>query len=1198
MKPVSLPQTEGGCVAAPLRLVCLVLAFLIAIPGAASLARADEFRIGVLAYRGKAQAAQRWQGHADYLNERLAPHRFVVMPLSYDEIDKAVADHALAFLITNSGHFTEFEMAGTVSALATRQLAAKNGALDRFGGVLITLRGRTDIRGYADLAGKRVLIPDRSSLGGWQVHLRELIEAGVDPDELQPIETQNHEAVVRGLLAGRADAGFVRSDLLESMAAAGQIDLATLTVVAPRSTAGFPFLHSTRLYPEWPFARVNGVPERISRQVAIALLSMPADDPAARAAGLIGWTSPVSYQAVHDLFRTARLGPFAREEIGLREILARYELQISLFLAIVITALASALIVIRRSNAALRTEIRRHDETAKRLKEREARFRSLFEENVLGIVYQEPSGKIVAANGAAERILGIPIAALLGLDAHYPEWHAVYPDGRPMAPADHPSLRALSERRVICSERMGICTPAQARTHWLNVSAVPQFRNGEDEPFQIFVVFEDITEQVNIETRLKLLATVFANTREGIIIVDDHRTIIEANDAASNITGFSREHLIGQPANCTHAPGQPPSLYREIRQSLDTSGHWRGEMTGLRSDGSTYPVHVSTSVVRDAYGRITHTVGVFSDITTLKETQARLEHQAYFDALTGLPNRVLLLDRIQHAIAAADRAGDMLAVCYLDLDGFKPVNDTWGHAVGDNLLGLVAGRLQKLVRASDTVSRLGGDEFVIVLSSLADATEATTMLKRLCGSLAKPYRLGDHEVTVSASIGVTLYPDDSGEPGILIRHADHAMYQAKKSGRNRFHIYDAEHEKVDESRAASRRMIEDAIANNEFRLFYQPKVDMRAGRVIGAEALIRWQHPDRGLLSPDEFLPVVEYVDLNVELGRWVLDTAFAQTQDWHDAGLDLAINVNLSADHLQHPDLISDLETLIDRYPRVDPGRIELEIVETVALRNLAEVSARLKECQSLGFRFAVDDFGNGYSSLSYLKSLPVDTLKIDQVFVRDMLDDPEDLAIVEGVIAMAGAFRRSVIAEGMETEAHGRLLLSLGCDLAQGFGIARPMPAAALPNWIAQWKSPENWSAPGICRWSREDLPLLTVEIAHKRWLRNLGQVLESNVNATSLKTDGALRCNFSQWLNGEGTRRYGGSPGFHALAKTHETTHHLAHELVACKLEGRGIEQAQLDALDAASTRFTMEVLALRHEIENLNGLQQHGNADAAA
>ena len=1159
---------------------------------------AGEYRIAVLAYRGKAEALRQWRGHADYLNARLAPDRFEVVPLGYDQIDKAVAQGSVSFVITNSGHYTELELRGAVAALATRLLAGQGEALDRFGGVLITRPERTDINGYADLAGSSVLYPDRSSLGGWQVHLREAIEAGVDAQDFEGIETGDHEAVVRGVLAGQADAGFVRSDLLESMAAAGKLSLSAVRVVAPRGTPGYPYLHSTRLYPEWPFASVAGVPDALARRVAVALLSMPAGEPAAQSAGLLSWTSPRNYQSIHELFRTAYLGPYSRERIGWRQVVTQYDLQISIFIAAVIAMLAAALLLIRRSNRALRTERDRHRDTAEQLSEREARFRSLFEENVLGIIYQEPNGRIVAANRAAERILGIPAPALQGLDAFYPEWHAVHPDGRPMAPEEHPSMRALAERRVLCGKRMGIHTPSQNSTHWLNVSAVPQFRPGETAPFQIFVVFEDITEQVNIETRLRLLATVFADTHEGILIVDGKRRIIEVNNAATTITGFSREELVGQPANLTHAPGQPASLYREIRESLLSTGHWRGEMQGQRRDGSTYPVQVSTSVVHDNSGQITHTVGVFSDITALHESRARLEHQAYFDALTGLPNRVLLLDRMQHAIAAADRNGDMLAVCYLDLDGFKPVNDTWGHAMGDSLLGLVATRLQKLVRASDTVSRLGGDEFVIIFGSLADPHEATAMLKRLCGLLAEPYQLGEQQVTVSASVGVTLYPDDEGEPGILIRHADHAMYEAKKAGRNRFHVYDPEHEKVDESRSESRRIIEDAIAGNEFRLFYQPKVDMRAGKVIGAEALIRWQHPERGLLNPDEFLPVVEYVGLNVELGRWVLDTAFAQAQAWQDAGLALSININIAVDQLQHPDLVKDLAALIERYPRVAPSSIELEIVETAALRNLGEIAARLKECQALGFRFAVDDFGTGYSSLSYLKSLPVDTLKIDQVFVRDMLDDPEDLAIVEGVIAMAGAFRRSVIAEGMETAAHGRMLLSLGCELAQGYGIARPMPAEALPDWIAAWRSPEEWHAPNIVRWNREDLPLLTIEVTHKHWLRDLEHFLSSPQPRALPKAEGRLRCDLDHWLKGEGLRRYGHNASFHALAETHNTVHQIAAELIACKLEGRKIDQALLDTLDTASTHLALGVQLLRAEIELMNNAPGRRIRNAAA
>ena len=503
--------------------------------------------------------------------------------------------------------------------------------------MLITRPERTDINGYADLAGSSVLYPDRSSLGGWQVHLREAIEAGVDAQDFEGIETGDHEAVVRGVLAGQADAGFVRSDLLESMAAAGKLIVCGAGGGAARH-AGLPYLHSTRLYPEWPFASVAGVPDALARRVAVALLSMPAGEPAAQSAGLLSWTSPRNYQSIHELFRTAYLGPYSRERIGWRQVVTQYDLQISIFIAAVIAMLAAALLLIRRSNRALRTERDRHRDTAEQLSGARHAFARCSRRTCWASSTRNRMAGSLPQTGPPSGFSGFPRPRCKGWTRSTPSgmrctlmaarWH-------PKSTLDAGAGRAPGALR--CAH--GHPHPSQNSTHWLNVSAVPQFRPGETAPFQIFVVFEDITEQVNIETRLRLLATVFADTHEGILIVDGKRRIIEVNNAATTITGFSREELVGQPANLTHAPANPRRFIARFARACSAPATGGGEMQGQRRDGSTYPVQVSTSVVHDNSGQITHTVGVFSDITALHESRARLEHQAYFDALTGLPNR-------------------------------------------------------------------------------------------------------------------------------------------------------------------------------------------------------------------------------------------------------------------------------------------------------------------------------------------------------------------------------------------------------------------------------------------------------------------------------------------------------------------------------------------------------------------------------
>ena len=451
---------------------------------------------------------------------------------------------------------------------------------------------------------------------------------------------------------------------------------------------------------------------------------------------------------------------------------------------------------------------------------------------------------------------------------------------------------------------------------------------------------------------------------------------------------------------------------------------------------------------------------VCSDVTERRRIQERLQWAANFDALTQLPNRTLLADRLRQAVAHAGRTQTLLAVTYLDMDGFKPINDRYGRDAGDRLLIEIARRLRDDLRTDDTVARLGGDEFVLLLSDLDNLKQAEATLERILLKITEPFLIPPYPaIELSASIGVSLFPTDDNDPDALLRNADQAMYLAKQTGRNRYHLFDPAQDRQQRVRREALDTIEAALKAGQFRLYYQPKVDMRRGKVIGAEALIRWQHPERGVLAPGEFLPLVENTTLDVRIGDWVIETALGHLEAWQAANLPLVISVNTSAAQLQQPDFAARLAGRIRAHPTVRPQALELEVVESAALQDILAVSSLIRECQRFGVAFALDDFGTGYSSLTYLKRLPAETLKIDQSFVRDMLHDPEDLAIVSGVIGLARSFQRQVIAEGVESAEHGVLLLELGCDLAQGYGIAQPMPAADLPGWVASYQPPTVW-------------------------------------------------------------------------------------------------------------------------------------------
>jgi diguanylate cyclase (GGDEF)-like protein/PAS domain S-box-containing protein len=463
---------------------------------------------------------------------------------------------------------------------------------------------------------------------------------------------------------------------------------------------------------------------------------------------------------------------------------------------------------------------------------------------------------------------------------------------------------------------------------------------------------------------------------------------------------------------------------------------------------------------RDALGKPLRVVGIHTDIQLLKAHEIQLEHMAHFDALTGLPNRALLADRLQQAMAQALRHGRRLAVVYLDLDGFKSINDAHGHDTGDQLLKAVSLRLCAALREGDTMARLGGDEFVAVLLDVQDVGACRPILERLLAAARQPLTLGELPVAISASLGMTFYPQaDEVNGDQLLRQADQAMYQAKVLGKNRFAVFDAVQAREAQGRQQTLDRLRQALTDHEFVLHFQPQVNMRTGKVVGAEALIRWQHPTLGLLAPGKFLPDLSGHPLAIEMGNWVLNAALNTQREWRAAGLALPVSVNVDAQQLQDPDFVPTLKALLRQHPELNPGDLELEVVESSALEDVTQASQTMTDCAELGVGFALDDFGTGYASLTYLRRLPAGLLKIDQSFVRDMLDDPDDMALMAGVIGLANAFRRRVIAEGVETAQQAQALLTMGCDWGQGYGIARPMPGALLPAWAAQWKPPPEW-------------------------------------------------------------------------------------------------------------------------------------------
>ena len=662
------------------------------------------------------------------------------------------------------------------------------------------------------------------------------------------------------------------------------------------------------------------------------------------------------------------------------------------------------------------------------------------------------NGVYLACNPTFERFFGASEAAIVGKTDH---------DFVDAALADffrHKDQVAMAASGASVNEEW--ITFANDGHRALLETTKVAMRDPDGRVIGVLGIGHDITDRHEAEEKLRLFASVFTHAREGITITDRDAHIIEINGAFTDITGYSREEVLGHNPRMLKSDQQDAHFYADMWKRLLTHGHWSGEIWNRRKDGEAVAQLVTISAVRGEQGEIQNYIALFSDITPLKAQQALLEHIAHNDALTGLPNRLLLADRLKLAMHQASRRGQRLAVAYLDLDGFKSVNDAHSHEVGDRLLIALAQRMNEALRQGDTLARIGGDEFVAVLVDLPDDPSTLPVLQRLLQAAALPVHLGELTVQVSASIGVSVYPqDEEVDADQLVRQADQAMYEAKQSGKNRFHLFDAVQDRSARGRHESLTHLQQALVRNEFVLFFQPKVNMGSGELLGAEALIRWQHPERGLLPPAMFLPVIENHPFSIELGEWVIDTALSQIESWHAQGLSAPVSVNIGALQLQHPDFVPHLRDLLARHPGVRHGDLELEILETSALADFAAVSQVMTTCQALGVRFAVDDFGTGYSSLSYLKRLPEAALKIDQSFVRDMLDDPDDLAILKGVLGLAEAFNRPVIAEGVETPEHGEMLLRLGCHWGQGYAIARPMPAHELPLWLGTWTAPPNW-------------------------------------------------------------------------------------------------------------------------------------------
>jgi diguanylate cyclase (GGDEF)-like protein/PAS domain S-box-containing protein len=788
---------------------------------------------------------------------------------------------------------------------------------------------------------------------------------------------------------------------------------------------------------------------------------------------------------------------------------------------------------------------RRHQEAVGALQDSEARFRtvsSITSDLVYSCLHRSEAGfSFDWIGGDTTPLFGLDNQAMLALGC----WCAV------VVEAD----KALFHRNISHLKNgegsdcvLRITRPDGVVRHVRSVARVEE----DAGLLRLFGALQDITASVEAEEKLRQselsFRSLFESLQEAVFVWGEDGRFLAVNAGAAQMYGRPVEWFVGKTLLDISPPDiNDPSILVPICSKALAGERQTFEFRGQREDASVFPKEVHLS--RGSWFGQNVVFTVETDITERKAHQEQLEQIAHYDTLTQLPNRMLLADRMKLAMAHCRRSGEILAVCMMDLDGFKPVNDSMGHKAGDAVLQEIARRLLDVIRADDTAARIGGDEFVLLLGGFKTVDQCHLALRRVLDSVALPFSYSGRGIRVSGSLGVTFYQGDATEADQLLRHADQAMYVAKERGKNRYHVFETAVELRLRANQGLYKRIETALERGQFCLYYQPKVDCRSGKIAGFEALIRWNHPTLGLRGPSEFIPLIEHDDLIIRVGEWVIGEALRQMTEWRQAGLETSVSVNVTVRQFVHGDFGQRMTALLATYPEVESERLEIELVETAALEDINAVSDVMAKQHAQGIHFSLDDFGTGYSSLVHLKRLAVDVLKIDQTFVRDMLIDPGDLAIVQGVIGLASAFHHKVVAEGVETTEQILMLLELGCDLMQGYGLSRPMPSDKVLDWVRDFQADPRWQLASKHFPSRSDFDLLLMEVGHRHWLE---QICAENLAIDNVPP-GYDACRFSQWCQDVGSKRFGALPAFLSLDRQHREVHRLAEALVGIRCSG---------------------------------------------
>ena len=650
-------------------------------------------------------------------------------------------------------------------------------------------------------------------------------------------------------------------------------------------------------------------------------------------------------------------------------------------------------------------------------------------------------GKLLLCNSQFEHVVGHKRQQILGKRRH---------EFLPEAVADEHEAndrKVIEEGKMTSFEEHNLGADG---THYYLTVKCPVIES--DTLRAVVGISTDITTRKQNEEKLRFASTVLATTIEGVMVTDVAGNIVSVNTAFTEITGYEAEDAIGKNPRFLRSERQQSEFYQSMWAALTQSGVWQGEIWNRRKTGEIYPEWLTITAIRDDADQLTHYVGVFSDISSIKRSQAQLERLAHFDPLTDLPNRTLFQDRLAHAIDRARRYDHLIAVLLIDLDGFKTVNDSLGHPVGDRLLQEIATRLKTCIRIEDTVARLGGDEFAMVLADMVDGSDSIEVVRKILAAINTPIDLDGLTAQVSASIGIAIFPTDGDNATDLVRNADAAMYGAKEAGRRGYCFYRATMTHRAQEQLLQEQALRRAIAQQEFEVWFQPQLSLQTGMLTGAEALVRWRDPERGLVLPLEFIPLAEHTGLIIPIGEQVLQQVCQQARRWLDAGLPFGrLAVNVATPQIERSDFVATLKEALHA-SGVPADYLEIEVTESFIMKNADHANEVLLAIQALGVTTAVDDFGTGYSSLAYLKKLPIDNLKIDRAFIDGLPDDTNDSAIARAIIAMARSLGFKVIAEGIETPEQQAFLKAEGCDEAQGFYFSHPLPALEFERWVAR--------------------------------------------------------------------------------------------------------------------------------------------------